>query len=845
MAAPTSTVEPETTGSAQRPFPPVPLVIVSVLGLIVAATLQAATGNRSGAGAVLAGLGSLWAVLFVVVGFLVYRPWAAALLPATPPPSARRQLRTVLLLGAPIWWAAVIATILFAPSIADTMPTDAFSPVPAGRTAVPFGELLRHLGFTQIYSIRPSTAMAPFGWIAATGMAAALLLPLTGRVLHRLGGGSREDRRRLQWFAVAVAVAVSILFRLLMVFGVTGWADGSAGAQAARTWLPNHLDLFALGMAIAVLDVERSDGNLGATVAGRLQRLTSNGARLFLGAAGGLLLLILGIVWTPTPEQPLPSAIGELLMRIGVFAAAAAIAAPALLRSRPEPALVRDRRRDRALMAGAAAMLLWFRFVLDRWVSADPLTPARRAGELFSVPAGSTLAFVLAGVIVATVAGWFLVQRPAATMIDRRFGLFRGGMWAITATSFLTRIWGMGAVTANNPGNGDPFFYHAQANMLADRVGFGEPIQWLTEGRFVPTAIHPPIYTLWLTPSSILGARGFLAHKTMGAIAGVLVVVVAGLLVRHLAGDRAGLIAAAIVALYPNLWLIDGTLWPEGLYTATIGLALLTAYRWRDRPTIGAAIALGLACGVAILTRGEALALLPLLCLPLALSVRREQKDWFRQLVIMGLAAGLLLVPWIVRNQMQFGEFVAVSTNSEEVLFYANCEDVYHGEAMGFWSFGCQERIRREREAEGLPPDPPGNEAQKARAWGELGRRYALDHKRRLPAVAAARVARAWDVRYAEHNVRALTIEGRPRPWAQAGLWTYRIVAVVGLAGLVVLHRRGTRIWPLVMTIAMVTAIAVYAYGHVRFRTAGDLVLIVGAAVLIDSILPERRSIEP
>ena len=40
------------------------------------------------------------------------------------------------------------------------------------------------------------------------------------------------------------------------------------------------------------------------------------------------------------------------------------------------------------------------------------------------------------------------------------------------------------------PGNGDPFFYHAQANMLADGIGFGEPIQWLTENRFVASAIY-------------------------------------------------------------------------------------------------------------------------------------------------------------------------------------------------------------------------------------------------------------------------------------------------------------------------------------------------------------------
>lgn len=819
---------------------------LAVLGSVIALAVWAATGGRGGAGAV-TGFAWVHGVLFALVGFLLWRPFAAAALRRGPEPRPGPYARRVLLRIVPAWWIAVLAALLFAPSIDRTMPTDAFSPVPAGTTSVPLADLLRHLSLTQVYSSDAMSSPLSFGWIVAAVAAFVLITPLLAR--RSAIGSDRSERLRRQVRIVVGLAVLALLWRVGLVAFLGGWDGASGWARAARLWLPAHLDLFAIGMAAAVLSIEIEDGGTAARVGSRLRRLLEVGGGAPAMVGGAILLLILGALLGPTPDRLLPGPVPEIALHVGIAAATIAIVGPVLLTGDP-------RRLVGGVLASpvldglgrlAYGLLLWAPIVLVRWVSAPAAgepAPARRAGQLFAVPILPTLAFVLIGSVGAALLSLLLVQRPAESRVRRPIGRFAGTMWTVSLLSFLSRIWAMGVVTSKNPGNGDPFFYHAQANMLADRVGFGEPIRWLTEGRFVPSAIHPPIYTLWLTPSSVLGSRGYLAHKTMGAIAGVLVVVVAGLLARRLAGDRAGLIAAVIVAIYPNLWLIDGTLWSEGLYTATIGLALLMAYRWRDRPSLATAAALGAACGVAILTRGEALLLLPLVCLPLAFGRRREVADWFRHLLVMGLAAGLLLTPWVIRNQIRFGEFVAVSTNSEEVLFYANCEDVYAGESMGFWSFGCQERVRQERVAEGLPPDPAGNEAQRARAWGEMGRRYALDHRDRLPAVAVARVARAWDLRYSDHNVLALIIEGRPRPWATAGLWIYRTVGVLGVAGLVVLRRRREMIWPLLSTIAMVTIIAVYAYGHVRFRTAGDLVLILGAAVALDTIVPRRGSAE-
>ena len=52
-------------------------------------------------------------------------------------------------------------------------------------------------------------------------------------------------------------------------------------------------------------------------------------------------------------------------------------------------------------------------------------------------------------------------------------------------------------------------------------------------------------------------------------------------------------------------------------------------------------------------------------------------------------------------------------------------------------------------------------------------------------------------------------------------------------------------VWPLVAMLVMVTATAVGVYGHIRFRTVGDLVLVVGAAVSIDALIRWARHRTP
>ena len=200
-----------------------------------------------------------------------------------------------------------------------------------------------------------------------------------------------------------------------------------------------------------------------------------------------------------------------------------------------------------------------------------------------------------------------------------------------------------------------------------------------------------------LSIGSRLGGTTYVDHKFVSILIGTATVLVTALVAERLGGRRAALVAGVLAAVYPNLWLIDSLLFPEGLFALLTTSCILIAYQWRDRPAWWRAALLGATIGLAALTRGEGLLLVPLLAVPWMLGNRdlAVAARW-RHLVLAGGACLVVLAPWTIRNAATFDVFVPLSTNGNEVIMYANCDDTYSGRLLGFWSFDCQERYRAE-----------------------------------------------------------------------------------------------------------------------------------------------------
>ncbi|MBN1527413.1 MAG: glycosyltransferase family 39 protein [Thermoleophilaceae bacterium] len=369
------------------------------------------------------------------------------------------------------------------------------------------------------------------------------------------------------------------------------------------------------------------------------------------------------------------------------------------------------------------------------------------------------------------------------------------------------------------PGLDDQFFFSALPKLLADGHGFVNPFKEVFDHVTVPTAEHPPFYSVVLAAVAKLGGTSPDVQRLTGTVFGAGSVLLIGILGRRLAGDLAGLCAAALAAVYPILIAADGALMSESLYGVLVVGTVLLAYLTMDSPAVGRALALGALGALAALTRGEALVLLPLLLLPLLRSAQGR-----RAAALAAVAFVVVLAPWTARNWIVFDQPVVIANNSGSAVAGANCDATfYDSDFLGGWQPDCI-------------VEHPGNEAEDLSESRRDGFRYAGDHLGRLPVVLAVRFGRVWSL-YDPFQVP----EGRSPRVQKLGVICFFLLVPLGIYGLVLLRRRRVPVWPLVAPFVVVSISALTTYGNVRFRQPADLTLVVLAGVGLAALVGRRR----
>jgi hypothetical protein len=429
---------------------------------------------------------------------------------------------------------------------------------------------------------------------------------------------------------------------------------------------------------------------------------------------------------------------------------------------------------------------------------------------------------VVFGVSVGVVAAgaWAMVRRRSFSAISDGAALV-----VIAALVVLTRTaTTVNIVNARRDG-GDQFFYHVTANLLAHGRGFLNPVAWAQDGLAIPSALHGPAFPIVLSFWSRLGGTTYFDHQLVSVLLGIPQVVFGVMLAHLIAGRRAAVVAAVLLLAYPNIWVTDGSMWVEGMTAGITTAVTWLMYRWRTTLRISTIAWAGALIGAAALTRGEAVLLTVLMVLPMVLSTDLSRKIQFRHLAVCAASFVSVIAPWMIYNATRFDLLVPLSTNSNEVIYYANCPDSYYGPKVGFWSFACQERYRAEF------GDPPGDESVRNQAYRDLGLDYARDNASQVPKVILARVGRQWELFRPLQNADFGFVEGRPRDVLRAGLGMYYVMMALAVVGTVRLRRRGVPVWPLWSHAAMVTFTAIYAYGNLRFRAPFEPILCVMAAV--------------
>ncbi len=380
---------------------------------------------------------------------------------------------------------------------------------------------------------------------------------------------------------------------------------------------------------------------------------------------------------------------------------------------------------------------------------------------------------------------------------------------------------------------GDSYFYHSAANLLADGKGFISPF-FLPDRR--QAAEHPPLYTMFVAIASVVGLRSVLAHMLWSCVLGTGTVVLVGLVGRRVAGERAGVIAALLAALYPNIWAPDGALQAETLSMFLTVLAMLLAYRYWERPSLGRLVVLGAVCGAGALTRSELLLLVPLVVVPLALRTSdRSRRDRFVWLGASVLAAVLVIAPWSIYNATRFKHPILLSAQIGPLLASANCDSTYYGAFQGYFDIQCQREVN---DREGLTDADDQSEIDR------VDRRVALEyirgHLSRLPTVERARLLRIAGLRHPSLYVHVDSlIDQRELEISWAALYSFYWLALLSIAGAVVWwpRRKKVPLSPVVAPVFIVIITVMVTYANTRFRTTTEPSLAILTAVAIDAVV--------
>lgn len=265
------------------------------------------TGNYSESlwGTALARLDIGVAVFFVLSGFLLSRPYLLAVRAGRAAPGTRRYLSRRSRRIVPVYVVTVVAALVLLPENEDAS----------------VGEWVRNLTLTDIYAAGRLPQGLSQMWSLSAEVAFYAVLPLVMLGARRTLFAGREVR--WGWTVLLVALGLNVAWILTAL--ETTWFTASA-----LQWLPTYLTWFAVGMAIAAVQVNVTVSGAPHPTAVALQRLgrlpgtslTIAGALFLLAStplAGPVLLQL------PTSQQAITknllyAAVAGALILPGVFA---------------------------------------------------------------------------------------------------------------------------------------------------------------------------------------------------------------------------------------------------------------------------------------------------------------------------------------------------------------------------------------------------------------------------------------------------------------------------------------------------------------------------------------------
>jgi 4-amino-4-deoxy-L-arabinose transferase-like glycosyltransferase len=355
----------------------------------------------------------------------------------------------------------------------------------------------------------------------------------------------------------------------------------------------------------------------------------------------------------------------------------------------------------------------------------------------------------------------------------------------------------------------------------SDDATYRHIAEWFMASGHMGTHHFPVGYPLFL--GVILGTTGgsYVAVRFAQVLLGVLTIFVSSRIARLLCGERAAVIAAWLVALYPPLLYLTGRIMSETLFISLLMSSLLFFLKG-DREDRGSfAVLAGALFALACIVRSNLVPMVPVVPAWLLARPGGTFSEKLRVAVLSGATLGaVMMTPGLYFLATQ-GEFIPFATNAGQTFYGAN-----NPLADGGW-------IQVEDHPELLQDIPPSVRASAtaySRAQYRLGLRWIQENPEDFVRLLPKKLANAWLPGFQ----RSELISGSRSAFALQAL-SLGFILLAGMAGRVFLRPR-QRDGLLLAVLGTYTFMSLVFYGNPRIGAFCTPILIIYASALLASL---------
>jgi 4-amino-4-deoxy-L-arabinose transferase-like glycosyltransferase len=339
--------------------------------------------------------------------------------------------------------------------------------------------------------------------------------------------------------------------------------------------------------------------------------------------------------------------------------------------------------------------------------------------------------------------------------------------------------------------------------------------------------LHSLAVALWLGRHVRLVIWLRLAMTTINALS------LAGLtlIAFRLWGRRTALATTWIGALYLPWIDVGASLYSESLLIPLVIAMCVATLEYRRTGRRLLLVLAGLLAGLATMTHGNGLVLVLIVCAAAwgggRLRTRAFEVRRLRPVLAVIAAAAVVIVPWTVRNAIEFHAFVPIATSLGNTLAGTYSSRSARSSPPARW-LSASHRAEYRTIFRRFPiPGPEQNAALERRAL-----QYIKDHPRYLLTVGVWNTAHLLGFTYLDYSLADARRQRLPVWSVYAQNWAFWILGVLAIIGVVTRRARGAPRWLWAVPILLFATVVWVGAGSSLYREPVDpfLILLAGCA---------------